>query len=102
MWSETKNPLLIYATENALDVPLKELTSTLDRFIRADNKAFRNELSQEQTQASEAQRPAPIDPLSPSKRKHRDSIDSMDSNRVSVGSDNLNRFDDPFIDPESV
>ncbi|KFA62131.1 hypothetical protein S40285_01648 [Stachybotrys chlorohalonatus IBT 40285] len=102
MWSETKNPLLIYATENALDVPLKELTPALDRFVRADNKAFRNELHQEQAQASDIQRSVAFDPLSPSKRKHRDSLDSMDSNRVSVGSDHLNRFDDPFMDPETV
>lgn len=90
MWQITKTPLLIYATKEALDTPVVPLTGPLERFARAENKAFRQELTQENTHESDERRPGPtfVDPISPSKRKHRsDSIGSMDSNRASIGSD---------------
>lgn len=90
VWQVTKTPLLIYATEEALDAPIVPLTGPLERFARAENKAFRQELTQENTHESDERRPGPtfVDPISPSKRKHRsDSIGSMDSNRASIGSD---------------
>lgn len=69
----------------------------LERFVKADNKAFRQELNLEQTNEQDTSRHAFLDALSPSKRKHRsDSMDSLDSNRASLGSDEDNGFDNPF------
>ena len=98
VWRETKNPLVLYATEDALNVPRTALSGPLDRFVRAENKAFRQELNLEKTQAAEAPKEGPTSPVSPSKRKHRaDSFDSMDSNRASIGSNGDNGFEeDPF------
>lgn len=81
VWHETKVPLMVYATEAALNVARTPLPMPLQRFALAENKAFQQELDQETTGP-------PADPISPSKRKHRaDSIDSMDSNRATLGSD---------------
>lgn len=97
IWLETKTPLLIYATEEAVNVPNDPLSLPLERFVKADNKAFRNELSMEQTNEQENREPVFMDPISPSKRKHRsDSMDSLDSNHASLGSDGGNGFDNPF------
>lgn len=69
--------------------------------MRAENKAFRQELNTEKTEAAEERRIGSIEPLSPSKRKHRaDSIDSMDSNRASLGSDDRTDAENPFADHE--
>lgn len=101
MWQETKTPILVYATEEAINAPREPLTSQLERFVRADNKAFRQELNQEKSDSNETRRAAFVDPISPSKRKHRsDSADSMDSNRASLGSDDRNVFDNPFSDQD--
>ncbi|KAM0291650.1 hypothetical protein ACHAO9_003777 [Fusarium lateritium] len=101
MWKETKKPLLVYATEEALETPKARLSSPLERFVKAENKAFRQELSQEDSTAEEAKRAPTFEPISPSKRKHRsDSGSSMDSNRASIGSDNRNGFDNPFPDQD--
>ncbi|KAI5461474.1 hypothetical protein BGZ63DRAFT_356951 [Mariannaea sp. PMI_226] len=99
MWEETKTPLLVYATEMALDIPLSPLTSQLERFVKAENKAFRQELNQEKTESNETRRATFVDPISPSKRKHRsDSADSMDSNRASLGSEDRVGLENPFSD----
>lgn len=71
--------------------------------MRADNKAFNQEQVQECNSKDEAEPEnrgiMSIDPISPSKRKHRsDSMDSMDSNRASIGSDGRNTFDESFGD----
>ncbi|KAF4944294.1 hypothetical protein FSARC_14706 [Fusarium sarcochroum] len=100
MWKETKRPLLVYATEEALITPKAPLSAQLERFVKMENKAFRQELSQEESAAEETKR-ATFDPISPSKRKHRaDSAGSMDSNRASIGSDDRNGFDNPFSDQD--
>lgn len=99
MWQETKTPLLVYATETALETARAPLCSALERFVKADNKAFRQEINQEKAEANERKKSGPIDPISPSKRKHRsESFDSMDSNRASLGSDDRNGFENPFAD----
>ncbi|XWX00063.1 hypothetical protein V2A60_008080 [Cordyceps javanica] len=101
VWQETKTPLLIYATEDALNTPNDPLSLPLERFVKADNKAFRSELNVERTNEQENRQPAFIDPISPSKRKHRsDSMDSLDSNHASLGSDGSNAFDNPFEDQQ--
>lgn len=101
MWQETKTPLLVYATDDALTTPKAPLSSALERFVKAENKAFRQELNQEKPEPVEKRKPGILDPLSPSKRKHRDSFDSMDSNRASLGSDDERTgFENPFIDQD--
>ena len=75
------------------------LSSQLERFVKADNKAFRQELNSEKDEGGTSKQTATVETMSPSKRKHRsDSMDSVDSNRASVGSDEANGFDDPFAD----
>ena len=99
MWQETKTPLLIYATEDALNTQKAALNGQLERFVKAENKAFRQELTQETRNREETNKQQFVDPISPSKRKHRsDSMDSMNSNRASLGSDAGNGFDNPFED----
>lgn len=48
--TETKYPILIYASEKAMKTPRLKLSDALRRFARADNRAFQQELSQEQSQ----------------------------------------------------
>lgn len=89
LWNDTKTPFLVYATEEALETPPVGLSTALERFIKAENKAFHQELARENEEAQTERRS--IEPLSPSKRKHRsDSMDSMASNRASIGSDDRN------------
>ncbi|RDA94214.1 hypothetical protein CP533_0605 [Ophiocordyceps camponoti-saundersi (nom. inval.)] len=83
VWQETKTPLIIYATEEALDKAKEPLSASLERFVRADNKAFQQELSREKSEEQQTE------DKSPSKRKHRS--DSIDSNHASLGSDDLGR-----------
>ncbi|KAJ6438315.1 LOW QUALITY PROTEIN: ubiquitin interaction domain-containing protein [Purpureocillium lavendulum] len=102
MWQETKNPLLVYATEDALNTPRDPLSAPLDRFARAENKAFRQELNREAVDAG-SRKPSVAEPISPSKRKHRsDSPDSMDSNRASIGSADQGGFDNAFEDNQDM
>ncbi|KAF7546780.1 hypothetical protein G7046_g9208 [Stylonectria norvegica] len=98
MWQETKTPLLVYATEGAMQTPRVALSGPLERFMKAENKAFRQELNQEKAASQEIT--TFTTPLSPSsKRKHRsDSLDSMDSNRASIGSEDRSGFENPFAD----
>ncbi|KAH7192213.1 uncharacterized protein B0J16DRAFT_332549 [Fusarium flagelliforme] len=104
VWHETRKPLLVYATEEALGTSKQRLPPQLELFVKVDNKAFRQELTEEETTAEVKQTPSsdhPLSPLSPSKRKHRaDSVGSMDSNRASIGSDGRNGFDSPFDFPD--
>jgi hypothetical protein len=97
MWQETKTPLMVYATEDALRTPPDPLSGPLERFVKADNKAFRQEVSQEQSQGEQPL--ATMDVVSPTKRKHRaDSMDSMNSNRASLGSIDMEDRSNPFED----
>ncbi|OAA72527.1 ubiquitin interaction domain-containing protein [Cordyceps fumosorosea ARSEF 2679] len=101
VWQETKTPLIIYATEDALRIPNDPLTLPLERFVKADNKTFRNELNMERAnkQENSPREYQFLDPISPSKRKHRSSSpDSLDTNHASLGSDGDNAFDNPFED----
>ncbi|PFH56964.1 hypothetical protein XA68_15696 [Ophiocordyceps unilateralis] len=85
VWEETKTPLIIYATDVALDTAKAPLSASLERFVRADNKAFQQELSREKAEADDGRL---TETIFPSKRKHR--ADSMDSNRASLGSEDRN------------
>lgn len=91
--------MLVYATEAAARAERTALPAALERFVKADNKAFQRELNDEQTQQAEQVPAQEISvPFSPTKRKHRGSNDSMDSNRPSIGSVNGNASDGPFSD----
>ncbi|PHH63404.1 hypothetical protein CDD81_6005 [Ophiocordyceps australis] len=95
VWQETKTPLLVYATETALKAPLKTLSPALERFVRADNKAFCQELKQQEKQPTKPATAKDLEPGSSPKRQHRaDSMDSMASNRASIGSEGQEHFDD--------
>lgn len=96
IWHETKVPVLVYATEEAVSTPNAPLSDALNMFVRSDNKAFRQELKRPAPDSRDERRHP--DPISPSKRKHRDSMDSMDTNRASIGSDDRNPFEPVFDD----
>ncbi|KAL7790935.1 hypothetical protein V8C37DRAFT_383706 [Trichoderma ceciliae] len=98
IWHDTKTPLLVYATEEAVSTPRAPLSDALNMFVKLDNKAFRQELKQPVADGGEERMRASVDPISPSKRKHRDSMDSMDSNRASIGSEDRNPFEGAFDD----
>ena len=98
VWKETKTPFLMFATEKAIYEERIPLTGPLERFVKADNKAFRQELHQETSTPTWGETSTP-GITSPSKRKHRsDSVDSMASNRASIASSDAGKFDDAFID----
>ncbi|KAM0332970.1 hypothetical protein ACHAQA_001626 [Verticillium albo-atrum] len=101
MLRESKNPLLVYATENALNTPRDPLSDELQRFVLAENKTFRQELSHE-TDDDDEDVPLinpNISPISPSKRKYRaNSVDSMATNRASVGNSDTNSRAGDFDD----
>ncbi|KAH8663949.1 hypothetical protein BX600DRAFT_512033 [Xylariales sp. PMI_506] len=46
--TESKNPILIYATEAALDSTPTQVSDSLRMFVRADNRSFQHELAQEE------------------------------------------------------
>ncbi|KAM4056354.1 ubiquitin interaction domain-containing protein [Hirsutella rhossiliensis] len=88
IWQETKNPLLVYATDEALNTPRAPLSASLERFVRAENKAFRQELSRESNEAADGRPVGMMEVMSPSKRKHRaDSADSMDSTKQAASTE---------------
>ncbi|KAF4120829.1 ubiquitin interaction motif protein [Geosmithia morbida] len=104
VWKETKTPLLVYASEKAIYAEPAPLSSSLETFVKADNKAFRQELVQESLEPSRVASGSSEDAVrSPPKRKHRsDSIDSMATNRASAGSQDgdaeRESAEDPFVD----
>ncbi|TDZ22351.1 hypothetical protein Cob_v004474 [Colletotrichum orbiculare MAFF 240422] len=88
---ETKNPILVYATEDALNATPLPLTDSLQRFVLAENKNFRQELSQDSTDKSSSYGAAlSMLPELPDERKQRSgSVDSMDTNRASMGASDV-------------
>ncbi|EFQ27956.1 ubiquitin interaction domain-containing protein [Colletotrichum graminicola M1.001] len=108
MFWETKGPLLVYATEDAINTPVSPLSDALQRFARAENKNFKQELNQESIDESVQSRNTNMSPISPSKRKYRSgSVDSMATNRASLGNSDTNSragdFDnDPFSDGDGT
>lgn len=96
IWHETKMPLLIYATEEAVATAKAPLSDALNMFVKSDNKAFRQELKKAVAEGGEERIRASVDPISPSKRKHRDSMDSLNTNRASIGSEDRNPFESAF------
>ncbi|KAI1215030.1 uncharacterized protein F4807DRAFT_405600 [Annulohypoxylon truncatum] len=100
--TESKHPLLIYATEAAMTATPIPLSDALRMFVRADNRSFQQELVQEQnrTQPAEghptsgvrAEDLPPVAVASPGKRKH-----SVGSSVATQGSSRADLTDvDPF------
>ncbi|KAK8855489.1 hypothetical protein PGQ11_011401 [Apiospora arundinis] len=89
--SESKHPILVYATEAAYEEDPKPVSQALRMFVQVDNRSFQQELSQEQLSNESA--PAPnvpsvnantwegIDFASSTKRKH-----SRSSSLATLGS----------------
>jgi hypothetical protein len=125
MWTETKTPIVIYATDTAMETEALPLSRALQTFVKFENKAFQKELAQEEADAQRSQQqqeqqqgessvpaniPEPtameltamVSAVSPSKRKYRDgSPDSMATNRASLGGSDTNSRAgdfDPFGD----
>lgn len=93
IWKDTRIPLLVYATENAVNAERAVLSAPLEQFITAENAVFRRELETEESSGA-VEEIVVSEPMSPSKRKHRaDSVDSMASNRASIGSDDRDLAD---------
>ncbi|KAI1138861.1 hypothetical protein F5Y05DRAFT_382632 [Hypoxylon sp. FL0543] len=79
--TESKYPLLVYASEAAMEAEPIPLSDALRMFVRADNRSFRQELDQEQNQEQQpsddsqppgvtAENLSHLPVLSPGKRKH--------------------------------
>ncbi|EON98617.1 putative ubiquitin interaction motif protein [Phaeoacremonium minimum UCRPA7] len=84
--SEDKKPILVYASKKALAEEPSRISQPLQLFVRFDNRLFKQEVIEESP--LERKRGANASPQSPFKRQHRDranSVDSMASNRASVG-----------------
>ncbi|OTB11428.1 hypothetical protein K445DRAFT_322014 [Daldinia sp. EC12] len=106
--TESKYPILIYASEAAMQAKPLPLSDALRMFVRADNRSFQQELAQEQTseqlpQNSDttgvtAENLSYIPVMSPSKRKH-----SIGSSVATHGSsrDDLDDVDLTFDNMES-
>ncbi|KAI1802939.1 hypothetical protein F4811DRAFT_526987 [Daldinia bambusicola] len=104
--TESKYPILIYASEAAMEAKPLPLSDALRMFVRADNRSFQQELAQEQTSEQSQQNSDPtrvtaenlsrIPVRAPGKRKH-----SIGSSVATHGSsrDDLNDVDLTFDDP---
>ncbi|KAI1462291.1 hypothetical protein F4805DRAFT_410089 [Annulohypoxylon moriforme] len=55
--TESKYPILVYATEAAMSATPTPLSDALRMFVRADNRSFQQELAQEQDQGQPAEGP---------------------------------------------
>lgn len=99
MFQETRRPMFVYATEDAINQTPVPLSDALQRFVRAENKNFRQELSRETTDGAAEARDvnANTSRVSPAKRQYRSgSVDSMDTNRASLGGSDTNSRDGDF------
>ncbi|KAK8038199.1 hypothetical protein PG994_014966 [Apiospora phragmitis] len=106
--SESKNPILVYATEAAYEEEPMPLSQALRMFVQVDNRSFQRELSEEQTHESA---PAPdvpsldswqgIDFASATKRKHSRSSSLATLGSTGRGSDRemLMYNEDAFEEP---
>ncbi|KAJ4399520.1 hypothetical protein N0V85_005992 [Neurospora sp. IMI 360204] len=93
-------PLLIYASDKAMNTEPIPLNDALKAFIRFDNKFFSQELAQtEQEQHEDSRKRGPISMSSPdSKRRNRsNSLDSMATNHASAGDLDEEMRDDEFV-----
>ncbi|KAL2163088.1 hypothetical protein VTH06DRAFT_6924 [Thermothelomyces fergusii] len=88
-------PIVVYATDKALERDNLPLSDALKTFIRLDNRLFKQEVSQSNRLGHK--RSAGVGDGSQSKRLQRSaSMDSMDTNRASVGDYDDDMRDAPF------
>lgn len=80
----SKVPMLVYATDKALNEEPAPLSDALKTFVKFDNRLFKQELLEEPP-LTEKKRNAPQVPESPLKRQRSNSVDSMATNRASLG-----------------
>lgn len=80
----SKVPMLVYATDKALNEEPAPLSDALKTFVKFDNRLFKQELLEEPT-PTDKKRNAPQVPDSPLKRQRSQSVDSMATNRASLG-----------------
>ncbi|CAI4213796.1 unnamed protein product [Parascedosporium putredinis] len=107
IWDESNSLTMIYATDGAMDTPRIELPSGLQRFIKADNRSFQKELEQEEA-AADANADIPMETLDSFDLQARSrslSVDSMATNRASLGSMDSREDDfglEDFLPPSSM
>lgn len=77
-------PILVYATDKAMNEEPAPLSDALKTFVKFDNRLFKQELLEEPT-PTDKKRNAPQQPESPLKRQRSASVDSMATNRASLG-----------------
>ncbi|OAA58950.1 ubiquitin interaction motif protein [Niveomyces insectorum RCEF 264] len=96
----TTSSILIYGSDAALEADAEPLSDALRTFVRFDNRFFKQELLEETPR--ERKRMPAEDPTSPSKRQQRsNSIDSLASNRASIGEYSDRDMDDvPLLDKQ--
>ncbi|KAG6356186.1 hypothetical protein INS49_015573 [Diaporthe citri] len=80
----SKVPILVYATDKAMNEEPAPLSDALKTFVKFDNRLFKQELLEEPT-PTDKKRNAPQLPESPLKRQRSTSVDSMATNRASLG-----------------
>lgn len=80
----SKVPILVYATDKAMNEEPTPLSDALKTFVKFDNRLFKQELLEEPT-PTDKKRNAPQLPESPLKRQRSASVDSMATNRASLG-----------------
>lgn len=80
----SKVPILVYATDKAMNEEPAPLSDALKTFVKFDNRLFKQELLEEPT-PTDKKRNAPQLPESPLKRQRSASVDSMATNRASLG-----------------
>src|SRR5690554_6035708 len=93
VWNESTALTLIYATEDALNTPPQPLSDALQRFVKGDNRSFQREVEQEEATAAPAGARSTGVTLfqhetvsSYQMRERAGSVDSMATNRASLGS----------------
>lgn len=94
-------PILVYATDKALQQEKLPLSDALKSFVKFDNRHFKQELSQSDRHghSPEKKRSAVLGTDSQSKRLQRSSsIDSMATNQASAGDLDEDMCDAPFDD----
>ncbi|KAI2623176.1 hypothetical protein GGR54DRAFT_596851 [Hypoxylon sp. NC1633] len=86
--TESKNPILMYASEAAMDTKPISLSDALRMFVRADNRSFQQEISSQQEQRQGHQQPLQDPPTSEitSENLSYVPIASPSKRKLSVGS----------------
>ncbi|CZR60074.1 uncharacterized protein PAC_09969 [Phialocephala subalpina] len=83
--SDSKNTLLVYASEKAMDHPHIALPKSLETFVKWDNSSFKKELTDAEAPQTVGASSQVVGPSSPSKRKwHESSLHDQENHGVQV------------------